>query len=121
MAGYGPKIPFGFDKLNGVILTETIQEEIKQNFKNLILTNPGERVMDLNFGVGLMSYLFELDVPATQSNIRAKIDEQINIYMSYINVKKIDFFKSENSLQVVIYYYINSLNDGDILDLNFPI
>ena len=32
---------------------------VKQNFKNLVLTSPGERFMDPNFGVGAFALLFE--------------------------------------------------------------
>ena len=38
-------------------------EAIKQNFKFLLLTRPGEYSMSANFGVGLPNYLFHLDTP----------------------------------------------------------
>ena len=65
MEGIGAKLPlerdseFGFYNLN----TE-FADEIKQNFKNLLLTCPGERVMIPQFGVGLRNFLFEPKVSA---------------------------------------------------------
>ena len=31
---------------------------VRQNFKNLLLTIPGERMMDPDFGVGIQRFLF---------------------------------------------------------------
>ena len=60
MYGISPKLPLIVDDLDGHYgLTKTIREAVKQNFKNLILTSPGERVMDQQFGVGLRSYFFD--------------------------------------------------------------
>ena len=33
------------------------KEQVKQNFRILLLTAPGERLTDSNFGVGLKNYL----------------------------------------------------------------
>ena len=45
-----------------IALTKTMMEVIKQNFKNLVLTNPGERVMLTDFGVGIRRFLFEMNL-----------------------------------------------------------
>ena len=57
MYGISPKLPVTVDDLDGhYALTKTIREAIKQNFKNLMFTIPGEKVMDIDFGVGLKRY-----------------------------------------------------------------
>ena len=62
MAGISPKLPLVTDPADGpYLLTKTVAEATKQNLKNLILTQPGERVMDPFFGVGIRSFLFEQD------------------------------------------------------------
>ena len=52
MKGFSPKFPL--EKGNSVgayILNTTFKDMIKQNFKNLLLTNQGERVMDIKFNI----------------------------------------------------------------------
>ena len=58
--GLSPKLPLQLDSMMGsYALNKTDKGVIKQNFKNLLLTNPGERIMDVRFGVGLSRFLFE--------------------------------------------------------------
>ena len=54
MNGIGPKLPLQRDdKFGNYGLISSYNEEVKQNFKNLLLTCPGERMMIPDFGVGL--------------------------------------------------------------------
>lgn len=124
MAGFGPKLPFTFDKVDGVKLTKNLVEEIRQNFKHLVLTQPGERVMDVEFGVGLLSFLFDFDSPSTRANVIARIKEQVSIYMPYVVVQNVSFFRREdnlniqpNELRMIINYYITTLNEDDVLEV----
>ena len=60
MNGIGPELPLSRDEKHGVYsLIVSYREEVKQNFKNLLLTSPGERMMNPDFGVGMRRYLFE--------------------------------------------------------------
>ena len=70
MIGYSPKFPLQFDNYVGAYsLTTTLKQVVKQNFINLMLTAPGERIMDINFGVGLRNYLFEQDTSQLKSRL----------------------------------------------------
>ncbi len=61
--GFSVKLPLSTDKIDGpYVLNKTLESTIKQNLKMLVLTEPGERVMNGNFGVGLKRLLFEPDV-----------------------------------------------------------
>ena len=42
MASIGVKLPLTTDSMDGFTMTKTLKDAIKQNFKMLILTNPGE-------------------------------------------------------------------------------
>ena len=59
MASYGVALPLPYDSGDGFTMLKHIKRVAKQNFKMLILTVPGERVMEPKFGVGLKRYLFE--------------------------------------------------------------
>ena len=78
MAGLTPKLPLTLGGDNGNYkLIKTYKNLIKQNFKNLILTAPGERIMDPNFGVGIRNFLFENDGELLYSGISEAKERQI--------------------------------------------
>jgi phage baseplate assembly protein W len=68
-----------------------------QNLQMLVLTNPGERMMDTQFGVGLRRYLFEQNTPSTYADIDSRIREQVQRYLPYIDIEQIDFRVPENN------------------------
>jgi len=91
-SGLSPKLPLTVSKVFGPYNLNTNFEDLaKQNLKMLILTIPGERIMDPNFGVGLRRYLFELNDSNTYSNISSRIREQTQRYLRYIRIDDIRF------------------------------
>jgi len=122
MYGISPKLPLIIDSLDGHYgLTKTIRESIKQNFKNLILTNPGERIMDLYFGVGLRKYFFENYTREVGENIKFRILDQTKLYMSFIEINSIDINQGQDKLSTLyikINYSIPKLGANDTLILN---
>ena len=122
MKGYSPKLPLVLDPIDGPYrLTRTIKEVVAQNLKMLVLTSPGERVMEPNFGVGLYNFLFELNTQHTQESISEKIRQQVKRYMPFIGAMKVHFGEPDdlemdrNSLVVILSYAIPSLAETDIL------
>ena len=59
MPGFSPILPLKLNNGDGFALTQTYQDVARQNLKTLILTNPGERIMNPYFGVGLKRRLFD--------------------------------------------------------------
>ena len=121
--GITPKLPLALDQADHkFVLLKTYKETVKQNFKNLMLTNPGERMMDINFGVGLYQYLFELRGDA-ETLIRGKVYEQTEKYMPFIEVVDIIFppsrdgVESPEVLQMKVIYRILPLNEVDTLEI----
>jgi len=124
MAGFSPKLPLTLDVDDGYALTKDLKELAKQNFKNLVLTSPGERIMDPEFGVGIRSYLFENNSVQTQGRIDARVRSQVQKYLPYINIESIQFDNidvnpnvSENFLGVRILYTIKKLAISDVLEI----
>ena len=122
MYGISPKLPLIIDDLDGHYgLTKTIREAVKQNFKNLILTSPGERIMDLNFGVGLRTFLFENFSIEVEENIKFRIYNQTKIYMPFIEINSTDVNQGQDKLGTLfisIHYSIPSLGANDTLILS---
>lgn len=92
MSGISAKLPITTSNIDGTYrLTKTVSEALSQNLKMIILTNPGEKMMNLNFGVGLRKYLFEQNTPEVYGEISSKIQEQAGRYLPQINIKNIKF------------------------------
>ena len=124
MSGFSPKLPLTTDPDDGYALNKTLKEVARQNFKNLVLTSPGERIMDPQFGVGIRNYLFENNSVSTQGRIEAKIKSQTKKYLPYITIEMIEFNNvdtnpniSENFLGVRIFFSIQKLAISDVLEI----
>ena len=123
MPGLSPKLPVAKDPTDGFALTKTYNEMIKQNLMNLVLTSPGERMMDIKFGVGIRDFLFEQNTLETKFAIEQKINDQVSTYMPFIAVEGVEFPDVEshqlNKLHIVIRYFI--VPTGTLDALSFAI
>ena len=135
MAGLAPKLPLTPNKADGYELLQSIKDVVKQNMKNLILTSPGERVMDPLFGVGLRGYLFEMDTDLVKEAIKQDVNEQVKKYLPFVELLGVFIYNpsdvvdsdsfvldfepglSSNTLRVRIVYSIIPLATEDMLDL----
>jgi len=97
------------------------EDLVKQNLKNIVLTSPGERVMDPSFGVGIMGFLFEQNTPSLRGSIEGKIREQVSKYMPFVNLTAININTSEDEtkLSLSINYSVPALSSTDIMILLF--
>ncbi len=97
MPGLSPKLPLHIDKIDGYGLTKNFKEVARQNLKMVVLTNPGERIMLPNFGVGIKTYLFENADTFVFEEIEEKIRQQVRTYLPYITIDNINFFSERNN------------------------
>ena len=128
MSFYGPYLPLSKDSANGYKMLDDLRDVVRQNFKMLILTNPGERIMIPDFGVGIYKFLFEPYGPSLNNKISQRIKSQANKYLPYLNIKNIQFgpepqgpgsaVPEPNSLRIAIHYVISPLNFTDVLEIN---
>lgn len=122
---YAPRLPLSLDSEYGYEMLKSIKEVAKQNFKCLVLTSPGERMMDPLFGVGIKKYLFENITPAVRLEMDYSIKQQVATYMPFIQIREIliesgdDFTPPDyNKLFISINYTINSRGISDSLKIN---
>ena len=117
--GISVLLPLVYSKQDGPFqLNKTIPATVKQNFKNLVLTIKGERLMDPDFGVGISSYLFENYTLGTAQIIKQETINQLRKYMPFVNVEEINIAESNtniNQFNIYIRYSVNSLNVLDEL------
>ena len=112
-------VAFPLNDVNMFKGTQTIKEQVKSNLINLLLTEPGERVNEPDFGVGLKNLLFEQN-PNIEL-LKEKINNQIEFYIPTISLSDVnlDFLENEYKLNIIISYIFNLDKSKDAIQLNF--
>ena len=88
--GLAPKLTLELNTEDGAYgLLKSISAVAKQNLKMLVLTSPGERIMEPEFGVGLKRYLFELATIGLEQTIKQRISDQVSKYLPYVRMGNI--------------------------------
>jgi len=120
MNAFGVALPLNRSSADGFMMIKTIKKLVNQNLKMLLLTNPGERVMRPNFGVGVKTYLFENYGENVEGQIESRIKKQVQMYMPAVEIIKIFFDGSnqdQNILVMSIAYAIPDINVKDLLQI----
>jgi hypothetical protein len=68
----------------------TVEEQIKSNIKNLLLTKRFERVMNPDFGSGLHELLFNQNDEVLIEDLQSTIRESIERWLPYVIIANID-------------------------------
>ena len=127
MSGYGASFPLTINPSDGTFaLLQDLKSVIFQNFKMIILTSPGEKMMDPNFGVGLKNFLFEQDTRSTHNLIKSKIINQVKEYMPFLEIEEVKFqsqatgdaFIQSNQLQIEVKFFIIPLSLSESLQVS---
>ena len=127
MSSISPKLPLQRDFIDGYASNKTLRDSIQQNFKCLMLTSPGERMMDPDFGVGLRRFLFEQSGTGLSSKLTERIHKQTNKYLPFIKILNVETRSDGDSeaqstssaatLRVQIVYSIIPLQIQDTLEI----
>jgi phage baseplate assembly protein W len=120
-----PRLPINRNLITGYDLISDYVTLVKQNLKNLLLTVPGEKMMNPDFGIGLKRFLFENDDPTIYDSVASRIREQINKYLPYLEITDIVFNSASqdsssepNTLYVQVEYRIIPLELSDAIIVN---
>ncbi len=125
MPGLGARLPLMTSYADGPYdLLQSIKEMTAQNIKMIVFTNPGERVMDPSFGVGIKRFLFRQNSQQTYDVLKNRIKEQIGRYLPYVKIEKLyinsPLFNPElpdNFMGLILEYKISPFNQRDVLEL----
>lgn len=118
MAGYSARLPLSLDPREGYAALTTIKDVALQNLKMVLYTEPGERVWDIDFGVGIKRYLFEQSSNVTFSNLQQRIRQQVTKYLPYIQILNLsinainendEIVESSNFVKVDIFFSISGV------------
>ncbi len=113
----GIRFPLGYSPEGFFYKTKTVLEQAKSNLQNLLLTTPGERVFQPNFGSQLKSIVFEQgqDIP---NRVEEAIRTSVDSFLPHINIINVFTIQEQNQVNVQVEFSV-PLNPEDIEVLNF--
>lgn len=126
---------FGKNAFTGYLGKLTNEDAVKQAFRNLMLTNHGERFFDADYGANLTSYLFENLQPDQMEMIRMDVQSAVSVYDGRITIHEIlipdyeasikDIYQNgrstqldSNVLSVRIVFSVNNIPDVQSVDVD---
>jgi|TARA_B110000444_G_C18288880_1_gene344203 phage baseplate assembly protein W len=112
-------VPFPFNAEGVFYSTYTTKEQVKSNLLNVLLTEPGERLFNPLFGVGIRNLLFEQGIDLEK--LKSRINIQVELFVPEITITNVVVNKAQHShvLFIKLSYKLNINNDTDSIQLNF--
>ena len=90
----------GDDKDGFFATTSTTIEAVKNNIRNLLQTEEGERFFQPNLGIGLRDILFENITSDNIIGIQNKILDKFEFWLPFVEVKDIQVLNRENKTDI---------------------
>ena len=114
----GIKTPIQFGTSNDGIfkMNKKMSDQITDNFRNMILTNHGERLAHYDFGANLEELIHELGNGDADSEAIRRISVTTKKYMPYINLDTFVAFQNQgehglpNKVVIKIMYSVPRIN-----------
>lgn len=128
------KLPIGISTplRNGTSSTGTFEmhidlaKQIKDNLRNMIATNHGERLVYQDFGANLKSLVFDLGTEEADTVAIRQISETVNKYMPFVELKTFepvllgsDGFGNSKTKVVIKYSVPNLYLDDQVVEVIF--
>jgi len=113
------KLPLNINTKDGFYSSNTdIRDSVKQSLKMLFLTSKGERIRDIDFGIGVHKFLFEIEqILEFNDDLSSEIRRQISKYMPYIKIIDLSVKTQEEKFNIKLFYNISNMNISDSLTL----
>jgi len=73
-------------------MNRSLKDQVKDNFKNMLMTNHGERLGNHNFGANLEELAFELASEDMEQEVLSRINQAISRHMPYIVLNNFNAF-----------------------------
>jgi phage baseplate assembly protein W len=95
------------------------EDAVKESLKNLILTDPGERLMQPFIGGGIRGLLFENITPGVLKTIETRVKNTIQTYEPRAEIISVEASTEydDNTVRVLIQFYIRIVDRPISLDL----
>ena len=103
----GLSFPLRRDKFNDFAMTKNSLEQAQHNLKNLLLTSPGERAMQPEFGSNMRAICFEQIDKNLPVTIEKEVRNAVEIWLPYINIQEVNTLtedQDQNKIHVEIKF-----------------
>ena len=112
-------VAFPLNEVNITTGTQTVNEQLKTNFLNLLLTVPGERIYNPNYGIGLKKLLFENYID--EESLFEDINNKIQFYLPEIKLNSVKTIRDTDLYKTTIKldYSVILDNTDDSIQINF--
>jgi|TARA_R110000822_G_scaffold151252_1_gene290407 phage baseplate assembly protein W len=97
----GLSFPLRSDSNNDFALTRNSLQQAAHNLKNLLLTYPGERLGQPEFGSKLRAICFELNDNTLPIQIETELRRAVSIWLPYIEIKNVEVLTDEVNLNQI--------------------
>ena len=91
----GLSFPLRRDKFNDFAMTKNSLQQAHHNLKNLLLTSPGERAMQPEFGSNMRAICFEQIDKNLPVTIEKEVRNAVEIWLPYINIQEVNTLTEE--------------------------
>lgn len=111
------RIPFDLDEFGSVATITNPDAQAMQHVKSIVATNPGERVMQPEYGIPLRTYMFEPAPGAVDAAIHQDVITQMALWEPSIQVLSIEPQVDEDQLGVVdiqVNFATNPVDDSSL-------
>ena len=106
----------GDDKDGFFATTSTTIEAVKNNIRNLLNTNKGERLFQPNIGINLRQYLFGQITEESLIQIQESITSTFNFWLPFVQIQSINLKNGTNANSIVIDILFNIKQDPNTLE-----
>ncbi|MFN0140314.1 MAG: GPW/gp25 family protein [Pyrinomonadaceae bacterium] len=108
--------PFRVGSDGRMAAVNTLDEHVRDEILQLILTNPGERPFLVDFGGGVRRLVFEFADDATAAMAKARISESINRWLGHrVTLEYIDVKTENTTITVDVRYRLAGTEDSRVL------
>jgi uncharacterized protein len=117
------RYPFSIDKGLGTLAEETnYSKHVEQMIKQVLFTNPGERVNRPDFGCGIRRMVFAPNSDVTANLSQVMIQQALERWLgTLIEVLDIQVITIEERLEIKIVYIVRARQERRYLNLELTI
>ena len=116
-------VGFPLDRESVVEGNTKVKNQLKSDLLMLLLTDPGERVFLLDYGVGLKKLLFEPNKENITETLKTMINKKLSKFLPQISVLSTktnsNLIEDPHLVSINIQFKYNIDNSADSIQLNF--
>src|SRR5947209_80487 len=110
--GKGWTFPIGPNSRTGRLGYQAGPDQVRQAIQIILETEPGERVMNPDFGSGLRRYLMKPNTPATRALIRQDVERALTAFEPRIQLQEVSAVGGDDPSLVLIQISYVHARDG---------